>query len=36
MLKTPIDAAHTGRRGDGIVFVTPIERAVRIRTRERR
>ena len=36
ILKTPIDAAHTGRRGDGIVFVTPVERAVRIRTREGR
>ena len=24
------DAAHTGRRGDGLIFVTPVERAVRI------
>lgn len=34
LLKALIDAAHTGCRGDGIVFVTPVERAVRIRTRQ--
>ncbi len=28
------DAAETGQFGDGKIFVTPIERAVRIRTRE--
>lgn len=28
------DAAHTGKIGDGKVFVIPIERAVRIRTGE--
>jgi len=28
-------AARTGQRGDGIVFVTPVETAVRIRTGER-
>ncbi len=28
-------AAHTGRIGDGKIFVTPIEEAVRIRTGER-
>ncbi len=34
LIDTLIDAAHTGCRGDGIVFVTSVERAVRIRTRE--
>ncbi|MEX2329133.1 MAG: P-II family nitrogen regulator, partial [Nitriliruptoraceae bacterium] len=29
-----IDAAHTGEVGDGKVFVTPVERIVRIRTGE--
>ncbi len=28
-------AAHTGRIGDGKIFVTPVEEAVRIRTGER-
>jgi nitrogen regulatory protein P-II 1 len=28
-------AAHTGRIGDGKIFVTPIEEAIRIRTGER-
>ena len=28
------EAAHTGQRGDGKVFVLPVERAVRIKTRE--
>jgi nitrogen regulatory protein PII len=32
LLAVLVDAAHTGGRGDGIVFVTPVERAVRIRT----
>lgn len=27
-------AAHTGRKGDGKIFVLPLERAVRIRTGE--
>lgn len=27
-------AAHSGRIGDGKIFVTPVEEAVRIRTRE--
>ncbi|WP_417548918.1 P-II family nitrogen regulator [Methylophaga sp.] len=27
-------AAHTGRIGDGKIFVTPLERAIRIRTGE--
>ena len=30
-----LEAAHTGRIGDGKVFVLPVEEAVRIRTRER-
>jgi len=30
-----VDAAHTGRIGDGKIFVTPIDEAVRIRTGER-
>lgn len=30
-----VEAARTGRIGDGKVFVTPIEEAVRIRTGER-
>ena len=29
------DAAKTGRIGDGKIFVSPIEEAVRIRTSER-
>jgi len=28
-------AAHTGRIGDGKIFVTPVEEAIRIRTGER-
>ena len=28
------DAAHTGRRGDGKIYVTSLERAVRIQTGE--
>lgn len=31
-----VDAARTGSPGDGIVFVTAVERAVRIRTGEER
>jgi nitrogen regulatory protein PII len=26
------EAAYTGRRGDGIIYVTPVEKAVKIRT----
>lgn len=29
-----VNAANTGKIGDGKIFVTPVERAVRIRTRE--
>ena len=32
---TIVDAARTGRIGDGKIFVTPVETAVRIRTGER-
>lgn len=32
LLDTVIEAARTGTRGDGIVFVTPVERAIKIRT----
>lgn len=31
LLDTLIEAARTGARGDGIVFVTPVERAIKIR-----
>jgi nitrogen regulatory protein P-II 1 len=30
-----MDAAHTGRIGDGKIFVSPVEEVVRIRTGER-
>jgi nitrogen regulatory protein PII len=30
-----VNAAHTGRIGDGKVFITPVEDVVRIRTKER-
>jgi nitrogen regulatory protein P-II 1 len=29
-----LDAAHTGEVGDGKIFVRPLERVIRIRTRE--
>jgi nitrogen regulatory protein P-II 1 len=29
-----IKAAHTGKIGDGKIFVTPVERVIRIRTGE--
>lgn len=34
LVQTISDSARTDSRGDGILFVTPIERAVRIRTGE--
>lgn len=34
LVQALIDSARTGFRGDGIVFVTPVEHAVRIRTGE--
>ena len=35
VVATMQEAAHTGRIGDGKVFITPIEDAIRIRTGER-
>lgn len=32
VIETIVSAAHTGNRGDGKVFVWPVERAVRIQT----
>ncbi|MCQ9155646.1 P-II family nitrogen regulator [Acidomonas methanolica] len=34
VIEAILDAAHTGKIGDGKIFVSPIERAIRIRTRE--
>ena len=34
-IKTIVAAARTGAEGDGIIFVTPVEEIVRIRTGER-
>ena len=34
IVETIVRVAHTGRRGDGKVFVWPVERAVRIQTGE--
>lgn len=33
-IETIIEAAHTGKVGDGKIFVTPVEQVVRIRTGE--
>lgn len=33
-VKTLLDTAYTGNVGDGKIFVTPVEEAYRIRTRE--
>jgi len=30
-----LDAAYTGEAGDGLIFVYPVDEAIRIRTRER-
>lgn len=35
IVETIVRAAHTGNRGDGKVFVWPVERAVRIQTGEK-
>jgi nitrogen regulatory protein P-II 1 len=35
VVETIAGVAHTGRMGDGKIFVSPVERAVRIRTGER-
>ena len=32
LLETIVKTAGSGRRGDGLVFVTPVERAVKIRS----
>jgi nitrogen regulatory protein P-II 1 len=34
-IQTILDSAHTGEAGDGVIFVYPVEEAIRIRTRER-
>lgn len=34
-LETILKAAYTGETGDGIIFVTPVEDVIRVRTRER-
>jgi len=34
IVETIVSAAHTGNRGDGKVFIWPVERAVRIQTGE--
>jgi len=34
-IETILDAAGTGETGDGLIFVFPVEEAIRIRTRER-
>ena len=35
VVRTIEKAAHTGNPGDGVIFVLPVEQAVRIRTGER-
>ncbi|SEM14594.1 nitrogen regulatory protein P-II family [Syntrophus gentianae] len=30
-----LDSAHTGEPGDGLIFVYPVDEAIRVRTRER-
>jgi len=32
--QTICDAANTGKLGDGKIFVTPVEQAIRVRTGE--
>ena len=34
-IETILDAASTGETGDGLIFVFPVDEAIRIRTRER-
>jgi len=34
-IETILDSASTGETGDGLIFVFPVEEAIRIRTRER-
>ena len=35
LVNTICDAAHTGRIGDGKIFIVPVSDAIRVRTRER-
>ena len=34
-IQTILNAAYTGEAGDGLIFIYPVEEAIRIRTRER-
>lgn len=34
-IDTILNAAYTGQTGDGLLFVTPVDEVVRVRTRER-
>lgn len=34
-IQTILDAAYTGEPGDGLLFVSPVEEVIRVRTRER-
>ncbi|AQS88520.1 nitrogen regulatory protein PII [Neoasaia chiangmaiensis NBRC 101099] len=34
VVETILSAAHTGKIGDGKIFVSPLDRVIRIRTRE--
>jgi nitrogen regulatory protein PII len=35
VIEVLVEGAHTGERGDGKIFVLPVEKAVRIKTKER-
>lgn len=35
IIEAIIDSAATGKHGDGKIFITPVESAIRIRTKER-
>jgi len=34
-LEAILNSAHTGEPGDGLIFVYPVDEAIRVRTRER-
>ena len=34
-IETILDAAYTGEPGDGLLFVSPVDEVIRVRTRER-
>ena len=34
-IDTILNAAYTGEAGDGLLFITPVEEVIRVRTRER-